>query len=159
MGVSRRKDTGKWGYRHYYHGKNYRKHDWDRREEAVNAFNGLLDKLRRKIPVTDSNIYLVEAVNEFMKYSKRVGKSENRLLHLYLNFEKVLITFLGDSKRLRDITHLNIESFIDDQMKRPIKKAQIKMGINGGAGNLTPISSKISLRLSSSSSRDSPCVI
>ncbi len=126
MPVNRRKDTGKWGYRHYYRGRNYRKHEWDTREEAVNAFNELLDKLRREIPVTDSNIYLVEAVNEFMKYSKRVGKSESRLLHLYLNFEKFLIPFLGDSKRLRDITHLDIESFIDDQMKRPIKNKTIK---------------------------------
>jgi molybdopterin synthase catalytic subunit len=42
---------------------NYRKHVWDNREEAVDAYQGFLDKIKREIPIVDSNIPLVEAVN------------------------------------------------------------------------------------------------
>jgi integrase len=126
MPVNKRRDTGKWGYRHYYRGTNYRRHEWDTRDEAVEAFQELLDKLKRGIPIIDSRIFLVEAVNQFLLYSKRVGKSESRLKHLHLNFDRVIIPSLGENKRLKDITHLDIESLIDDQQKRPIKKKTIK---------------------------------
>jgi len=123
--VNRRKDTGKWGYRHYCRGKNYRKHDWETREEAVEAYQELLDKLKRKFPIIDSNISSVEAVNKFLEYSARIGKSEWRLRALYCNFKSFILPFFGEGRRLKDITHLDIESFIDSQLKRPIKKNTI----------------------------------
>ena len=125
MRVSRRKDTGKWGYRHYYHGKNYRKHEWDTREDAVEALNELVDKLKREVPIIDSNIAIVEAVNEFMKYSKRVAKSDWRLKALYSNFKSFVLPFFGPERRLKTITHLDIDTFIDEQMKRAISKNTI----------------------------------
>jgi integrase len=123
--VNRRKDTGKWGYRHYYRGKNYRKHEWETREEALGAFNELDSKLRRELPIIDSNIPFVDAVNKFLQHSKRVGKSEWRLKALYGNFKTFLLPFFGEGRRLKDINHLEIESFIDDQLKRPITKNTI----------------------------------
>jgi len=123
--INKRKDTGKWGYRHYYRGKNYRKHAWDTREEALEAFNELCDKLRREVPIIDSNISFVEAVNKFLEYSARVGKSDWRLKGLYCNFKSFFLPFFGEGRRLKDINHLEIESFIDSQLKRPIKKNTI----------------------------------
>jgi integrase len=123
--VNRRKDSGKWGYRHYYRGKNYRKHVWETREEALEAYQGFWDKLKRELPITDSNISLVEAVNKFLEYSARVGKSEWRLRALYCNFKSFILPFFGGGVRLRDINHLTIESFIDSQLKRPITKNTI----------------------------------
>jgi integrase len=125
MPISRRKDTGKWGYRHYYRGKNYRKHEWDSREEAVEAFKELLDRLEKECPVIDSNISLVEAVNKFLEYSARIGKSEWRLRALLCNFRSIIIPFFGGEKRLKDIIHLDIEAFIDAQLKRAITRNTI----------------------------------
>ena len=121
MPINRRKDTGKWGYRHYYRGKNYRKHAWDTREEAVEAYQEFLDKVRRELPIIDSNISFVDAVNKFLEYSVR-GKSEWRVKALYANFRTFFLPFFGEGRRLKDINHLEIESFIDDQLKRPITK-------------------------------------
>lgn len=125
MPINRRKDTGKWGYRHYYHGKNYRKHAWETREEAVDAYQEFLDRLKRDLPIIDSNISFVEAVNKFLEYSARIGKSEWRLKALYANFKTFFLPFFGNGSRLKDINHLEIESFIDCQLKRPIKKNTI----------------------------------
>jgi integrase/recombinase XerD len=125
MPVNRRKDTGKWGYRHSYRGRNYRKHVWDTREEAFEAFNELWDKLRREVPIIDSNISFVEAVNKYLEYSARVGKSDWRLKGLYCNFKSFFLPFFGEGRRLKDINHLEIESFIDSQLKRTIKKNTI----------------------------------
>jgi len=122
--INRRKDTGKWGYRHLYRGRNYRKHVWDSRDEAAEAYKELLDKLARELPVTDSNISFVEAVNQFLEYSVRVGKSEWRINALYSNFESFFLPFFGEEKRLRDINHLEIESFIDEHLKRQIGKSK-----------------------------------
>lgn len=73
----------------------------------------------------DSNIPFVDAVNKFLEYSARVGKSEWRLRALYSNFKTFLLPFFGEGRRLKDINHLEIESFIDDQLKRPIRKNTI----------------------------------
>jgi integrase len=123
--INRRKDTGKWGYRHYYRGKNYRKHGWDSREEAVEAYQEFLDKLKRELPIIDSNISFVDAVNKFLEYSARVGKSDWRLRALYCNFKSFILPFFGEGRRLKDINHLEIESFVDNQLKRPITKNTI----------------------------------
>ena len=125
MPIGKRKDTGKWGYRHLYNGENYREHRWDTREEAVEAFKELLDKLAKQLPITDSNITLVEAINKFLQYSVRIGKSESRLRGLYSNFKSFIIPFFTESKRLKDITHSTIEDFIDAQLKRPITRNTI----------------------------------
>ena len=125
MPINKRKDTGKWGYRHYYRGKNYRKHAWDTREEAVEAYQEFLDKLKRELPIIDSNISLVDAVNKFMEYSLRVGKSNWRCKGLYSTFKSFLLPFFGVGRRLKDINHLEIEGFIDEQLKRPISKNTI----------------------------------
>ncbi len=125
MPVTRRKDTGKWGFRHYYHGKNYRKHVWETRDESVEAYQEFLDRLKREVPIIDSSITLVEAVNKFLEYSARIGKSEWRLKALYCNFKSFIIPFFSEGTRLKDISHLNIESFIDAQLKRPITKNTI----------------------------------
>jgi len=123
--VTRRKDTGKWGFRHYYHGKNYRKHVWETRDEAVEGYQEFLDRLKREVPIIDSNISLVEAVNKFLEYSARIGKSEWRLKALYCGYKSFIIPFFLEGTRLKDISHLNIESFIDAQLKRPITKNTI----------------------------------
>jgi integrase len=123
--VNKRKDTGKWGYRHCFRGRNYRRHVWDTREEALEAFNELCDKLRREVPIIDSNITFVEAINRFLEYSARMNKSEWRLKALYSNFKSFLLPFFGEGRRLKDINHLEIESFIDQQIKRPISKNTI----------------------------------
>jgi integrase/recombinase XerD len=123
--INRRKDTGKWGYRHYYRGKNYRKHDWDTREGAVEAYQEILDKLKRELPIIDSNISFVDAVNKFMEYSFRIGKSDWRMKALYANFKTFFLPFFGEGRRLKDINHLEIESFIDKQIERPITKNTI----------------------------------
>ena len=125
MPVNRRKDTGKWGYRHWYRGKNYRKHAWSTREEGVEAYQEFLDRLKREIPIVDSNIPLVEAINQFLLYSARVGKSEWRLRGLRCNFGSFIIPFFGEGRRLKDVNHLQIESFIDEQSKRRISKNTI----------------------------------
>jgi len=123
--INRRKDTGRWGYSHCCHGKNYRKHAWETREEAVEAYQEFLDRLRRELPIFDSNISFVEAVNKFLEYSARIGKSEWRLKALYANFKTFFLPFFREGSRLKDINHLEIESFIDNQVKRPIKKNTI----------------------------------
>jgi len=123
--VNRRKDTGKWGYRHYYRGRNYRGHAWETREEAVEAYQEFLDRLKREVPIIDSNISFVDAVNKFLEYSVRMGKSEWRLKALYANFRTFFLPFFGEGSRLKDINHLEIESFIDNQLKRPITKNTI----------------------------------
>ena len=125
MPVNRRKDTGKWGYRHYYRGRNYRGHAWETREEAVEAYQEFLDRLKREVPIIDSNISFVDAVNKFLEYSVRMGKSEWRLKALYANFRTFFLPFFGEGSRLKDINHLEIESFIDNQLKRPITKNTI----------------------------------
>ena len=98
MPINRRKDTGKWGYRHYYRGKNYRKHAWETREEAVDAYQEFLDKLRRGLPIIDSNISFADAVNKFMEYSFRIGKSNWRCKGLYSNFKSFLLPFFGEGR-------------------------------------------------------------
>ena len=122
MPVNKRKDTGKWGYRHYYHGRNYRKHEWDTKEEAELAFYELQGKLRREISIIDSNISLVEAVNEYLLYSKRVNKGDWRLKAIMSNFRSFIIPFFSADRKLKNITHLDIDSFIDNQLLRHTKK-------------------------------------
>ena len=125
MPVNKRKDTGKWGFRHYYRGRNYRGHAWETREEAVEAYQEFLDRLKRELPIIDSNISFVDAVNKFLEYSVRMGKSEWRLKALYSNFRTFFLPFFGEGSRLKDINHLEIESFIDNQLTRPITKNTI----------------------------------
>jgi len=120
--VGKRKDTGKWGYRHYHRGKNFRKHLWNSREEALEAYKEFLDRLQKDLPIVDSNITLVEAVKRFLEHSVRFGKSERRLRGLYCSFKSFILPFFGEGRRLSDINHLEIESFIDEQLKRQIGK-------------------------------------
>ena len=129
MPVNKRKDTGKWGYRHYYHGRNYRKHEWDTKEEAELAFYELQGKLRREISIIDSNISLVEAVNEYLLYSKRVNKGDWRLKAIMSNFRSFIIPFFSADRKLKNITHLDIDSFIDNQLLRHTKKEITKYTI------------------------------
>jgi len=72
-----------------------------------------------------SSMACVEAVNGFLAYSARIGKSKNRLRGLYSNFHSFLLPFFTAGKRLKDITHNDIESFIDEQCKRAISKNTI----------------------------------
>ncbi len=126
MGISRRKDTGRWGYRHCSDGKNYRKHKWDTRDDAVRAYQEFLGKLQRCVALIDkSNLTFVGAANEFLKYSKKDGRSEYRLRGLYQNMKSIICPFFGETKRLADITHHDIDSFITAQLKRPITKNTI----------------------------------
>jgi len=126
MRIKKRKDSGKWGYQIYYRGKNYRRSVWNTREEAIKAAEDLLSRLRREFsPTPGSNTSFIDAVNGFLEYSARIGKSENRLRGLYSNFKSFLIPFFGSNRRLKDITHVDIESFIDAQMKRDVSKTTI----------------------------------
>ena len=72
-----------------------------------------------------TTLSLIEAVNGFMKYSARIGKSENRLRGLYSNFRSFVLPFFTAEIRLKDITHQDIENFIDQQMKRNISRTTI----------------------------------
>ena len=122
MPVSKRKDTGKWGYRVYYHGRNYRKFIYRTRDEALQAESELLDKLRRELTVINSDMYLVAAVNKFLEYSAKVGKSKNRLRGLYNNFKSFILPYFGPDKQIKNITHNDIQAFIEDQLKREITR-------------------------------------
>ena len=125
MKIKKRKDTGKWGYQHCFRGKNYRSYVYPTRDDAQKAAEDFLGKLRREVNhLSGPGTSFVDAVNEFMKYSARIGKSDNRLRGLYSNFKSFLIPFFGD-KRIKDITHLDIDMFIDSQLKRTISKKTI----------------------------------
>ena len=125
MHIKKRKDNGKWGYRHYFRGKNYRRFVWNTRDEAQKAAEDLLSKLRREVNhLSGPGTSFIDAVNEFLKYSARIGKSENRLRGLYSNFKSFLVPFF-EGKRIKDITHLDIDAFIDGQLKRDISKTTI----------------------------------
>ena len=125
MHIKKRKDNGKWGYHHYFRGKNYRRFVWNTRDEAQKAAEDLLSKLRREVNhLSGPGTSFIDAVNEFLKYSARIGKSENRLRGLYSNFKSFLVPFF-EGKRIKDITHLDIDAFIDGQLKRDISKTTI----------------------------------
>jgi hypothetical protein len=81
MQIKKRKDTGKWGYQICIHGKRYRQSGWNTRDDAQKAGEDLQGKLRREISMaaSGSNMACVEAVNGFLEYSARIGKSKNRL--------------------------------------------------------------------------------
>jgi len=127
MRIKKRKDTQKWGYVISFRGKRFRKSVWNTRDEAQKAAEDLLSRLRRDIPMAERgpSLSLVEAVNGFMKYSARIGKSDNRLRGLYSNFRSFILPFFTPNVRLKDITHQDIENFIDEQMKRDISKTTI----------------------------------
>ena len=72
-----------------------------------------------------SNMACVDAVNGFLAYSARIGKSENRVRGLHSNFHSFILPFFTAGKRLKDITHNDIEAFIDEQCKRDISKNTI----------------------------------
>ena len=72
-----------------------------------------------------SNMVCVDAVNGFLESSARTGKSENRLRGLVSNFKSFILPFFSADKRLKDITHKDIEAFIDAQFKRDISKNTI----------------------------------
>ncbi len=103
----------------------YRSFAWNTRDEAQKAAEDFLGKLRREVNhLSGPGTSFIDAVNEFLKHSAHIGKSENRLRGLYSNFKSFLIPFFGD-KRIKDITHLDIDAFIDAQLKRDIKKKTI----------------------------------
>ncbi len=127
MQIKKRKDTGKWGYQICIHGKRYRQSGWNTRDDAQKAGEDLQGKLRREISMaaSGSNMACVEAVNGFLEYSARIGKSKNRLRGLVSNFKSFILPFFSADKRLKDITHKDIEAFIDAQFKRDISKNTI----------------------------------
>jgi len=127
MQIKKRKDTGKWGYQICFHGKRYRQSGWNIKDDAQKAAEDFQGKLRRdaSLAASGSGLAFVEAVNGFMAYSARIGKSENRLRGLYSNFHSFLLPFFTEGKRLKDITHNDIELFIDEQVKRVISKNTI----------------------------------
>ena len=77
------------------------------------------------LAASGSRMSFVEAVNGFLAYSARVGKSENRLRGLHSNFRRFLLPFFTAGKRLKDITHNDIDAFIDEQLERKISKNTI----------------------------------
>ena len=127
MQIRKRKDTGKWGYQICSHGKRYRESGWSTKQEAQDAAEAVLSRLRREMSLatSGSNMSFVEAVNGFLAYSARIGKSENRLRGLHSNFESFLLPFFTAAKMLKDITHNDIDAFIDKQLKRQIKRNTI----------------------------------
>jgi integrase len=127
MQIRKRKDTGKWGYQICFHGKRFRLSGWNTKDEAQKEAEDLQAKLRREasMAASGSGMPCVDAVNGFLAYSARIGKSENRLRGLYSNFHSFILPFFTAQKRLKDITHNDIESFIDEQCKRDISKNTI----------------------------------
>ena len=100
--------------------RDYRQSGWNTRDDAQKAAEDLQSKLRREaaMAVSGSNMSCVDAVNSFLAYSARIGKSENRLRGLHSNLHSFLLPFFTEGKRLKDITHNDIEVFIDEQCKR-----------------------------------------
>jgi integrase len=127
MRIKKRIDTGKWSYQFSFRGTRYRRSGWNTRDEAEKAAEELKGRLRRDVSraASGSDISFVEAVNGFLEYSARIDKSENRLRGLYSNFHSFLLPFFTASKRLRDITHNDIEEFIDLQLRRDISRTTI----------------------------------
>jgi integrase len=126
MQIRKRKDTGKWGYQICFHGKRYRQSGWNTKDDAQKEAENLQGKLRREASAASgSSMACVEAVNGFLEYSARIGKSENRLRGLVSNFKSFILPFFSAEKRLKDITHKDIEAFIDGQVKRDISKNTI----------------------------------
>jgi len=127
MQIKKRKDTGKWSYQICFHGKRYRQSGWSTKDEAQKEAEDFQGKLRREasLAASGSAITFIEAVNGFLAYSARIGKSENRLRGLYSNFHSFLLPFFTAEKRLKDITHNDIEAFIDEQCKRTVSKNTI----------------------------------
>ena len=127
MQIRKRKDTGKWGYQICFHGKRFRQSGWNTRDEAQKVGEDFQGKLRREasMAASGSSMACVDAVNGFLAYSGRIGKSKNRLHCLHSNFHSFLLPFFTAGKRLKDITHNDIESFIDAQLKRDISKNTI----------------------------------
>jgi len=127
MQIRKRKDTGKWGYQICFHGERFRESGWNTRDGAQKVAEDRLGKLRREasMAASGSNMACVDAVNGFLAYSARIGKSENRLRGLYSNFHSFILPFFTAEKRLKDITHNDIEEFIDEQCKRAISKNTI----------------------------------
>ena len=127
MQIRKRKDTGKWGYQICFHSNRCRLSGWNTRDEAQKAAEDHLGKLRREasLAASGSNMACVDAVNGFLAYSARIGKSENRVRGLVSNFKSFILPFFTAQKRLKDITHNDIEAFIDEQCKRSISKNTI----------------------------------
>jgi len=125
MPVSKRKDNGKWGYRLYIRGTNYRRFIYNTREEALQAQAELVDKLCREVTIISSDLCLVDGVNKFLEHSAKIGKSLDRLRALHYNFKTFMLPFFGPGKKIKTITHNDIYAFIDQQLKRDITKNTI----------------------------------
>jgi len=125
MSVSKRKENGKWGYRVYFRGRNWRRFTFKTREDALQAEAELLDKLRREMMIIRTDMPLVEAVNKYLEYSAKVGKSAHRLRGMHSCFKSFIVPFLKPETRIKDITHNNIQAFIEAQLKRNISRTTI----------------------------------
>ncbi len=124
MRINTRKDKGNCRHQHFISRKNYRISGW-KREGLTKASDELQVRFCREFNhISELGTLFTDAADEFLKYSARIGKSENRLRGLYSNFNSFLIPFFAH-KRITDINYMDIESFIDIQLKRDITKKTI----------------------------------
>lgn len=124
MRINVREDNGNCRHQHFISRKKYRISGWNR-EGLTKASDELPVRFCPKINnISDFGKSFADVANEFLKYSKSIGKSENRLRGLYSNINSFLIPFFMQ-KKIKDITHIDIESFIDIQLKRDITKKTI----------------------------------
>jgi integrase len=112
-GVEFRADRGKWGYRLYFQGHNYKRFVWGIREEAKAARNEKKRELAssRKEPELPPTA-LVVAINDYLADSAEIGRSEDRVDALRWNFQKVLLKFFGEATPIGSITHGQIRKML-----------------------------------------------
>src|SRR5215471_7832239 len=103
MAVEQRKETGKWGFRVYRHGKRYAKHVWATKTEAKDAERDFLVELKNNPPSppeTLANIaywYLMDSATggdhelDDEDTGERHGKSDHRVKTLRWNMKAFIL--------------------------------------------------------------------
>src|SRR5215468_7597704 len=125
MAVEQRKETGRWGFRVYRHGKRYAKHAWATKLEAKDAEREFLVWLKNNPPPpreTLANIacwYLLDSAtggdeidDDDEHTDERHGKSDHRLKTLRWNMNAFILPFFGESTLVGTITAQDGERFL-----------------------------------------------
>lgn len=124
MGVYRRKDTGRWGFRYRegsYRSKPYSDHRYETQIEAQAAYEKFLrDPNKRRLTTLVS---LEETIDAYLENSDKVKhRSQERLQALWYNYQHWIIPFFGATTPITDITFDDVERFVahqSDQGKKP----------------------------------------
>jgi integrase len=121
-GIRWREDRKRWEYRKYYHGTTYSGlcRTEDAARDALAKIARHIDSLKNIPPNA-----LTTVINEFLLWSKEVGKSSERIKALIKNFSTFIVTFYGADTPISEITKTDVERFIAAQKKRTVKNSTI----------------------------------